>query len=173
MVDLMNIRRLLHHLTITEAQVRRSFSPETRQRIEQAIATSENQHGGELRFIVERALEGTALWQALWNALPPRERAIELFSSLRIWDTEHNSGVLIYVLLADRSVEIVADRGIHAKVGESAWTMICEAMENRFRKGEFESGALEGIESITRLLATHFPPALNDKNELPDFPAII
>ena len=165
----MDIRRLLRHLTMSPARLRRAFSSTTLQHIQQTIAASESLHGGELRFVVERALDGAALWQSQ----SPRERAIELFSLLRIWDTEHNAGVLIYVLLADHSVEIVADRGIHAKVGEQAWTAICHAMETRFGRGEFETGTLDGIASITALLAAHFPPAPDDRNELPDSPALL
>ena len=165
----MNIKRLVRHLCLTAAHERRSFDAATLGRINDAIASSESRHGGELRFVVERALDGTALWKSQ----SPRERAIELFSSLHIWDTRHNSGVLIYVLLADRSVEILADRGIDAKVGNKTWAAICQAMETRFRDGDFEAGALEGIDAITQLLANHFPPKPDESNELPDFPVIL
>ena len=119
--------------------------------------------------MVERALEGPALWRGQ----TPRERAIDLFSSLKIWDTEHNSGVLIYVMLADQSVEILADRGIHSKAGQREWEIACRAMESHFLSGEFEAGALKGIAMITQLLAKHFPHKPGDQNELPDFPAMI
>ena len=152
---------------MTAVHARHAFPSTTLQRIDRAIANSEALHGGELRFVVERALEGAALWRAQSS----RERAIDLFSSLRIWDTEHNSGVLIYVLLADRSVEILADRGIHAKAGQPAWDAICRAMELYFRVGKFETGSLDGIAAITKLLEKHFPRMPGAQNELPDFPA--
>jgi uncharacterized membrane protein len=97
-----------------------------------------------------------------------RERAIEVFGRLRIWDTEDNAGVLIYLLLADRRVEIVADRGIHAKVGTAAWDAICGEMQRAFADGRFEAGAVLGIEAISDLLAEHFPPDGDNPNELPD-----
>ena len=98
----------------------------------------------------------------------PRERALDIFSQLRVWDTEHNNGVLIYLLLADRDVEIIADRGIDAHVGAAGWETICRAMEKDFRAGLFEHGVIKGIEDVSRLLARHFPPAPpGRRNELP------
>ena len=93
----------------------------------------------------------------LWRGQDARSRAVELFGQLRVWDTEHNSGVLIYLLLADRRVEIVADRGIHDKVGAAAWEAICGEMQRAFAAGRFEQGASFGIAAISDLLATHFP----------------
>ncbi|MCH2242814.1 MAG: TPM domain-containing protein, partial [Aquabacterium sp.] len=101
------------------------------------------------------------------------ERAIELFARLHVWDTEHNTGVLIYVLLADRRVEIVADRGIHAKAGAEAWSAICRGMETHFGAGDFGCGAVQGIEAVTQLVARHFPLAPGDRNELPDAPLLL
>jgi uncharacterized membrane protein len=127
-------------------------------------------HGGELRFAVEPALP----LAALLRKMTPRERAVQVFSQLKVWDTEYNSGVLIYLLLAERDVEIVADRGIHTKVGEAAWREICGQMERRFRRREFELGVLEGIRAITALLRQHFPTHENENpNELPDAPVIL
>jgi len=103
----------------------------------------------------------------------PRERAIEIFSRLRIWDTEANCGVLIYVLLADRDVEIVADRGIHRRVGDEAWEAICRAMEAQFRERRFVDGAIGGVEAINQLLAQHFPSTGSGPNELPDQPVVL
>jgi uncharacterized membrane protein len=104
--------------------------------------------------------------------LPPRERALEVFGLLRVWDTEHNNGVLVYVLLADRDVEIVADRGIHRHVGEAAWQRVCETMEAAFRAGRYEQGALAGIEAISALLAGAFPRG-GGADELPNRPVVI
>ena len=101
------------------------------------------------------------------------KRALQVFSQLRIWDTEHNSGVLIYLLLADRKVEIVADRGINAKVSRAEWISICQNMENSFRIGAFESGALLGVAAITRLLLQHFPAQTHNPNDLPNHPVVL
>ncbi len=140
------------------------------QRIGAAVTESENSHLGEVRFVVEAVLP----WQMALRGVSARERAIGLFSDLRLWDTELNSGVLVYLLLADRDVEIVADRGIHARVGEAGWQAICHAMETRFRNGEFENGVLEGIASITSLLAQHFPARDGDNpNEILDAPVVL
>lgn len=137
--------------------------------IEAAIRASENTHMGELRFAVEAGLD----WPDLLAGLSSRERALDVFSHLRIWDTEHNSGVLIYLLLADRRVEIIADRGIHARVGSERWNAICYAMEYKFRADEFESGALEGIAAITALLQKHYPAKGANPNELPNRPVTL
>jgi uncharacterized membrane protein len=137
--------------------------------IEKTITESERLHDGELRFAVEAGLE----WHELLRGVTPRDRAIDVFSRLRVWDTEHNSGVLIYLLLADRRVEIVADRGIHAHVGVSGWREICLQMEQRFRAGAFEQGVVEGIAAISLVLQQHFPAREANPNELPDTPVVL
>jgi len=137
--------------------------------IEQAIKQGETTHSGQVRFVVEGALGDTSLFRDQ----PARERALDVFSHLRIWDTELNNGVLIYLLLADHDVEIVADRGIHAKVGAEGWETICRAMEAEFKSGEFEGGAIRGIEAVSRELAKHFPPRHPQRNELPDEPVVL
>ena len=137
--------------------------------IEAAIRQSETSHMSELRFAVEAGLD----WPDLLAGTSSHGRALEVFSRLRVWDTEHNSGVLIYLLLADRKVEIIADRGIHARVGEAGWAAICRNMEHRFRAGEFEGGVLEGIAAITVLLQQHFPAQGVNPNELPDYPVAL
>ncbi len=147
----------------------RRFPASSMRAIEKAIRDSERLHDGELRFAVEAGLE----WQELLKGVSPRARAVEVFSRLHVWDTEHNSGVLIYLLLADRKVEIVADRGIHARVGQSGWESICHNMEKRFRAGEFETGVVEGIAAITLLLQQHFPATQEHHNELPDTPIVL
>jgi uncharacterized membrane protein len=122
-----------------------------------------------VRFVVEGALDGAPL---LRNQ-PARERALDIFSQLRIWDTVHNNGVLIYLLLADHDFEIVADRGIDARVGNAGWEKICVEMETQFRAGNFEGGVIKGIEAVSRELATHFPPQGPGRNELPDAPVVM
>lgn len=138
-------------------------------RIEQAIAQSEMRHGGQIRFVVEHALDAGSLLRGV----SARERALEVFSALKVWDTEHNNGVLIFLLLADHDVEIVADRGIHARVGAPAWESICREMEAAFRDGQFELGVIRGIGRVSSLLEAHFPPTRQGANELPDRPVVL
>ncbi|HEY6924631.1 MAG TPA: TPM domain-containing protein, partial [Steroidobacteraceae bacterium] len=109
----------------------------------------------------------------LLKGQPARERAIEVFSQLRVWDTEHNNGVLIYLLLADRHVEIVADRGVHGRVSSQIWETICREMEAAFRQGHYREGAIGGIQAVTRHLAAHFPATGARRNELADNPALL
>jgi uncharacterized membrane protein len=137
--------------------------------IEKAIQQSENQHRGEIRFAVENTL--APAW--VWHHLSARERATEIFSNLRVWDTEENSGILIYVLLADREVHIIADRGIAQKVAQTEWDDIAKAMETAFSHSKFKEGSLIGIAQLTKLLANHFPPGVVNPNELPNKPVII
>lgn len=164
-----NIRRLSKHLLSNRARVRKAFSSQGLKRIEGAIKASEARHTGQIRFVVEGALDG----RPLLAGQSARERALDLFAHLRIWDTENNSGVLIYLLLADRDVEIVADRGIDAKVGAERWREVCAIMESAFRQGHFEQGVLSGIERITAELAAHFPAYDTHRNELPDPPVVL
>lgn len=162
--------RILRHLLSGPWQVRRRFSKATLRRIAVEIAAGERTHLGELRFAVEPGLH----WRDLLRGVTARQRAVEVFSQLRIWDTEYNSGVLIYLLLAERQVEIVADRGIHARVGDQQWQALCRQMESRFRAQEFELGAVEGIRAISALLQQHFPASgVNNSNELADAPIIL
>lgn len=166
----MKISRILKHLIYGPLHVRRFFPRTSLQAIQTAITRSESSHMGELRFAVEAALD----WRDLLRGVTPRERAIKVFSRLRIWDTEHNSGVLIYLLLAERDVEIIADRGIHARVGDAGWQAICSEMETLFRAGEFERGVLTGIARITAVLAEHFPArGESNPNELSDAPVVL
>jgi uncharacterized membrane protein len=137
--------------------------------IDRAIKASEAAHHGEIRFAVEGALH----FEPLLRGQTARERAIEVFSRLRVWDTEQNNGVLIYLLLADRDVEIVADRGIDAKVGPQEWERICRKMEAAFRQADYEGGVVAGIREVTRHLSEHFPPIGGDRNELPDKPVVL
>jgi uncharacterized membrane protein len=164
-----NIKRLLKHLLTPDWMARRAFPPHVLASIERAIAQSESGHEGELRFAVEAGLALTALLRGA----SARERAIEAFSALRVWDTAHDSGVLIYVQLVDRKMEIVADRGISARVGQEQWGAICRKMEHSFRAGDFTGGALAAIAEINTLLCRHFPAHGANPNELPDRPVIL
>ncbi len=165
----MGIGRIGRHLLEHRWRVRRIFPSPVLAAIEQAIKASEATHSGQIRFVVEGALDG----RPLFRDQPARERALDIFSELRMWDTAHNNGVLIYLLLADRDFEIVADRGIDAKVGAGAWEKICIEMETEFRAGNFKGGVLRGIEAVSRLLAEHFPAQGVGPNELPDAPVVI
>ena len=153
----------------TRWKVNRAFPADALAAIDKAIKASEAMHRGEIRFAVEGALH----IEPLLRGQTPRERAIDVFSQLRIWDTEHNNGILIYLLLSDRDVEIVADRGIGAKVGPEEWEGICRNMEAAFRQGDYEGGVVGGIRDVTRHLAEHFPPIGGDRNELPDKPVVL
>ncbi|QDL53190.1 TPM domain-containing protein [Rhodoferax aquaticus] len=160
----MDIQRFVKHLMTPPAKVKRHFPQSVLHAIEHAIAASEAQHSGEIRFVVEGALDGAPLFKGQ----SPRDRALDLFSELRVWDTEFNNGLLIYVLLADRAVEIVADRGINAQVAASTWTHICQQMEQAFQQSSFESGVVSGVQAITQQLAQHFPANSQLGNELPN-----
>jgi uncharacterized membrane protein len=150
--------------------VRHTFPEAALTAIEEAIEKSEASHRGEIRFAVEAALNTLPLLKDQSG----RERAVEVFSHLRVWDTEHNNGVLVYLLLADRDVEIIADRGINARVRKKEWEGICRQMEAAFVQGQFESGVISGIEAIGRHLREHFPSeAGGGENELSDTPVIL
>mgnify|MGYP003337627676 FL=1 len=165
----MNLKRITKHLLLNQWRVNRGFPRHTLIAIEHAIKASEAAHTGEIRFVVEGALDGTPLFKGQ----TARERAIDVFAQLRIWDTEHNNGVLIYLLLADRHVEIVADRGIHAKVGSWGCEEICRRMETALKQGNYEDGVVSGIQAVTQHLIKHFPAAGDDRNELPDKPVVL
>lgn len=166
---MVNIKRWLKHCFMPPWYWRRKFSKAVLNQIEQAITQSEPLHRGELRFAIENALE--PLW--VWQGMSVAQRANELFANLRVWDTEENCGVLIYLLLADREVHILADRGIAKQVTQTEWRAIAEAMQAEFQKGRYQTGSLVGIAQITALLAKHFPPGPEKLNELPNKPVIV
>jgi uncharacterized membrane protein len=165
----MNLIRLLKHLLPPAWFARRVFSRGDLAAISTAVTACEKSHRGELRFVVE----GPLPISALWHERSPRARAEELFSQLRIWDTEENSGILIYVQLVDRRVEILADRGIAARVEQGEWDAICRAMETSFRRGEWRQGALQAVTRAGELLAGQFPAGEENPNELPDQPLVL
>lgn len=157
----------LRHLSSGALLLRRRFPPHALQAIEQAIHECEKQHAGEVRFAVDAALS----LRELWRAVTPREAAVEAFSRLRVWDTADNNGVLIYLLLADCDVEIVADRGIGASQAE--WEACCREMEQHFARGHYRDGAVAGIRAVAAVLARHPPSRPDAGNELPDAPALL
>jgi len=164
-----NRYRFWRHVATDHMAVRHAFPHAALERIEAAIAAGERTHCAQLCVAIESALPVTRVLKHL----SPRERALEVFGLLRVWDTEENSGVLVYLLLADRDVEIVADRGIHRVVGDAAWKSICERMEASFRAGNYADGVVTGVAEISRLLAQHFPRVGEGPNELADKPVIL
>lgn len=165
----MDWKRLFRHLWIPRWQVHRVLPKHALAAIEAAIRQTEATHDGQICFAVESALEILPLLRGV----SARERALDLYAQLRVWDTERNNGVLIYVLLADHDVEILADRGIHRHVGAHAWEQICQTMEQAFRDGNFEAGALAGIKAVGEQLARHYPRTGEGTNEVPDRPVIL
>lgn len=145
------------------------FPPAALAAIEASIRAAEREHSGEIRFVIEPCLN----WWDLRERDAARRRAREVFAQLRVWDTDQNNGVLIYLLLADQDIEIVADRGLAMRVSDSEWEEVCRCMENEFRAGHFEAGALAGIRRTAVLIARYFPPAAGDRNELPDAPVLL
>lgn len=148
---------------------RHHFTPLVLAQIEAAIRETEALHGGEIRFVIETALD----LGDLVEDLPARQRALQLFGRLGVWDTEHNNGVLVYLLLADHIVEIVADRGIAARIAQSDWEGVCREMEQHFRERRFTEGAVAGIRGVGRLLARHFPGRHAPADELPNQPVLL
>ncbi len=165
----MNLKRTLRHLMMPSWRVRQAFPSRTLDAIEAAVGEAEREHRGEIRFAVEAALH----WPALRAGQAARARALDVFSLLRVWDTELNSGVLVYVLLADRAVEIVADRGISARVQASQWEAICRVMQEAFAAGQFEQGAVQGLRAIADLLRRHFAADGVNPDELPNRPVVL
>jgi uncharacterized membrane protein len=165
-----NLGRALRHLFATHWNTHRRFTPQVLKDIEATIAQVESQHAGEIRFVVETALHPGALW----HEVSPRQRALQVFAHLGVWDTLHNNGVLIYVLLADRAVEILADRGLAAQVEQAEWDQICREMERHYRAGDFGSGSVAGVLQVGRLLQRHFPGSRGaGANELPNQPVLL
>ena len=148
------------------------FPAGTLDAIEQSIKRAELTHAGEIRFAIETALTP----RHILNDVAPRAHALEVFSQLRVWDTEANNGVLIYVQLADRNVEIIADRGFQGRVSAAEWEAVCRLMEEHFRAGRFQVGAIAGVDAIGNLLARHFPQTAGKaiaSNQLPDRPTLL
>jgi uncharacterized membrane protein YgcG len=162
-----NLRRLWRHLILPGWSLRRVFDSAALDEIEAAIAATERMHGGELRFAIETSLDAIELLRGV----TPRERAIQAFARLGVWDTEANNGVLIYLLWADRDVEIVADRGYNGRVTSEEWSGVCRTMEALFGQGQARQAIAEGIRAAGTLMARHFPAT--DRNELPDQPIVM
>jgi uncharacterized membrane protein len=162
--------RLLRHRWVDETDARRALGVDALARIEARVRQGESRHGGEIRVVVEAGLP----LSYLWRGLRARDRAITLFGKLRVWDTEDNNGVLIYLLLADHAIEIVADRGLARQVPQGHWDTLVAGMREAFRGGRFEPGLMQAVEEVDRLLLMHFPlqPGQANPNELPDQPLL-
>jgi uncharacterized membrane protein len=163
---------MLKHATATHWRTRMLFPKSSLDAIEQAIGRAESTHGGEIRFAIETALPPAHIW----HDVTPRAHALDVFARLRVWDTENNNGVLIYVEVADRDVEIIADRGLDSLVSPAEWQAVCRLMEEHFKAGRFEAGSIAGVEAVGKLLSRHFPPATPtspQRNELPDRPTLL
>jgi uncharacterized membrane protein len=165
----MDLKRFSRHIFMTPVRAARAFPSTVMDAIQSEIAAQEKLHGGEVFFVVEAELTTSQLWRDLSS----RERAREVFAQQGVWNTEENNGVLLYVLLADRRVEIVADRGIDGKVAGEDWQRIVRAVEGHFRDGRYEEGAVAGVRSVAELLAAHFPVRHGERNELSDRPLLM
>lgn len=172
---------LLKHLWLDASDARRAIPPDMLQRLAQRVAASERRHSGEIRICVEASLPASYLWRL--NKLNPmrtltRQRAVTMFGKLRVWDTEHNNGVLIYVLLAEHAIEIVADRGVARHVSPAQWQAMVARMADAFRDKRYEDGLTQALEETSAVLMEHFaiaskpdsPPV--NPNELPDTPLL-
>jgi uncharacterized membrane protein len=162
----MQFGRLIRHRWHDETDLRRAFDQATLARLQQRVQGSENRHSGEIRICVEAGLP----LSYLWRNLSARQRAVTMFGKLRVWDTEHNNGVLIYLLLAERAIEIVADRGVARAVPPAHWDQVIAGMREDFRAGRFETGLGRAVDAVDEVLAKHFPlaPGEINPNELPD-----
>jgi uncharacterized membrane protein len=165
----MTLKRIARHMLMPPWFLHRVFPKRTLAAIERAISEAEAAHDGQIRFAIEASLHPAALLRGQ----TARGRALDVFSHLRVWDTERNNGVLIYLLLADRDVEIVADRGVHKHVGPAEWERICRDMEAQFRAGRFEDGVISGVRAVSEHLVRHYPSAGPKPNELPDAPVVL
>lgn len=164
------LQRILRHRWLDETDTRRALPPSVLDRLAAHVADSERRHTGEIRIYVEAGLP----LSYLWRGAKPRERAIAMFGKLGVWDTEQNNGVLVYLLLAEHAIEIVADRGLSRHVDQAQWQGIVQGMREAFRAGRYEDGLLQAVDAVTGLLVRHFPPRAGtpDRNELPDEPVL-
>ena len=160
--------RILRHRWLDDSDVRRALDRQAMDRIQARIAASERRHSGEIRVCVEAGLP----LSYLWREASARERAVTMFGKLRVWDTEANNGVLIYLLLAEHAIEIVADRGLARQVPAGHWQTIVASMRDAFRKGHFEQGLMQAIDAVEAPLLSHYPLRAGERNpnELPDRP---
>lgn len=176
-MNINKLKSLLRHLWLDASDAQHVIAPDVLLRLTQRVAASERRHSGQLRICVEAALPMSYLWRLGSNvtlAQLIRQRAVMLFSKMRIWDTEHNNGVLIYLQLAERAIEIVADRGVSQHVSPQEWQTMTQRMSAAFASGRFEDGLAQALEEVSELLVTHFPAAAGAQHtdELPNEPML-
>ena len=170
-------RTLLKHLWLDATDAESALGPDMLARLTQRVAASEGRHTGQIRIYVEAALPMSYLWRLGKNCdmkTLTRQRAVMLFGKLRLWDTEQNNGVLIYLQLTEHAIEIVADRGVDRQVSKQDWQAMTERMASAFKSGRFEDGLTEAIGEVSSVLVAHFPaiPGGKPLNELPDEPVL-
>ena len=174
------LTRLGRHLWLDRSHTARAIPAATAERLRQRIAASEQRHSGEVRICVEASLPASYLWRHLRQRLPirqiVRQRALMMFSKLRVWDTEHNNGVLIYLLLAEHAIELVADRGVNRLVAPGAWQAMVTRLGGALHEGRFEDGLTKALEEVSAVLVAHFPESpeasRDEPNQLPDEPVL-
>ena len=171
---MMRLKRFLKHRWVDEASTRRVLPPALLQRLEQRVRASEQRHSGEIRICVETSLPLRYLYRDAPTATLVRERALEMFAHMRIWDTTNNNGILIYLLAVEHSIEIVADRGLNAWVDASTWNSLVSEMSAAFQSGDYEGGLTRALEDVSAMLVQHFPlnAGESNPNELPDAPVV-
>ncbi len=164
------LKRIAKHRWLDEADTQRAVPKDMAERLRRRVSASEHRHTGEVRICVEAGLPLSYLWR---NA-SPRERAVTQFGKLRVWDTAHNNGALIYLLLADRAIEIVADRGLNAVVSPAQWQSMVLRLGEALREGRYEDGLTQALEELSAVLVQHFPadPSKGNPNELSDQPVL-
>lgn len=164
------LARILRHRWLDESDTHKAIPPQLVNRLMHRVAASEQRHSGQIRIYVEAGLP----MSYLWRGAGARERAVALFGKLRVWDTESNNGVLIYLLLAENAIEIVADRGLASRVAQHEWQAIVARMGSAFRDARFEDGLTQALEEVSALLVAHFPLRAGETtaNELPDQPVL-
>jgi len=168
------IRRLWRHRWLDERATRRAIDPELVQRMTRRVRASEQRHTGEIRLCIEASLPNSYLLRSGTLSQITRQRALTMFGKLRVWDTEHNNGVLIYLLLAERAIELVADRGLNQHVTPEQWQAMVQRMGAAFAAGDFETGLTQALEEVSAMLVQHFPAAPGERpdNQLPDAPVL-
>ncbi len=166
--------RVVKHRWQSDDAASQWLPPAARARLTEAVAQSETQHSGEIRIYIESALPNSYLWQDIPVAEMVHQRALSLFGKLKVWDTEHNNGVLIYLLLVERRLEIVADRGLNRQVPPNTWVNLSARMSAAFKSSTPEAGLHMALQEVNRLLATYFPITSQQDNpdELPNEPIL-